>query len=77
VSISDASLYHHPVLAFARDGANFSINTDDPTVTGTFLDDEVKLLQKWGLTESTLTRAVQSSLFLKESLSGSTIFSGV
>jgi adenosine deaminase len=44
--------------SFARDGANFSINTDDPTVTGTQLDDEFKLLHSWGLRESTFTSAV-------------------
>jgi adenosine deaminase len=48
-----------PVLQnFAKDGANFSINTDDPTVTGTYLDDEFKLLHSWGLRESTFTKAV-------------------
>lgn len=57
VSITDASLFRHPILNFAKDGANFSVNTDDPTVTGTWLNDEFTLLQSWGLTESTLTRA--------------------
>ncbi len=48
----------HPVLRFARDGANFSINTDDPTVTGTRMEDEFKVLRSWGLSDAHLVRAV-------------------
>ncbi|XP_050720086.1 adenosine deaminase-like isoform X1 [Eriocheir sinensis] len=47
----------HPVLRFAEDEASFSISSDDPTVTGTRLSDEYKLLVSWGLTEAHLTRA--------------------
>lgn len=31
---------HHPLVQFYRDGVSFSINTDDPTVTGHSLNDE-------------------------------------
>jgi adenosine deaminase len=47
----------HPIVQFAEDGANFSINKDDTTVTGTTLDDEYELLTKLGLTEAHFTRA--------------------
>lgn len=55
-----SSLNHgkHPIVKFAEDGANFSINKDDTTVTGTTLDDEYALLTKLGLTEAHFVRAV-------------------
>ena len=43
---------------FFKDDFNVSVNTDDPTVTGTTMDDEMNLLQAWGLTESQLVKAV-------------------
>ncbi|XP_071523961.1 adenosine deaminase-like [Panulirus ornatus] len=46
----------HPVLRFAEDGASFSINSDDPTITSTRLTDEYKLLYKWGFTEAHFSR---------------------
>ena len=42
---------------FTDDGANYSINTDDPMVTGTWTEQEYQLLQSWGLKESHLIRA--------------------
>ena len=48
----------HPVVKFALDGANFSLNSDDPTVTETGLTEEIELVQKWGLTEVHITKAV-------------------
>ena len=50
----------HPILQFAKDGASFSISTDDPTVTNTQLSDEYALLSKWGLTESQLQQTVRN-----------------
>lgn len=43
---------------FAEDGANFSINTDDPMVTGYDLQGDYNLVHHWGLTEARLIRAV-------------------
>lgn len=57
VSMADALAVKHPIVQFAQDNANFSINTDDPTVTGYWLDDEYRLLQTWGFTEVHFTRA--------------------
>ncbi|CAL4085340.1 unnamed protein product, partial [Meganyctiphanes norvegica] len=47
----------HPVLRFAEDGASFSINTDDPTVTKTSLRDEYVFLSQFGFTEAHFTKA--------------------
>jgi len=47
----------HPVVQFAEDGANFSLNTDDPMVTGHDLQGDYDLAHYWGLTESRLIRA--------------------
>jgi len=47
----------HPVVQFAEDGANFSINTDDPMVTGHELQGDYDLTHYWGLTEARLIRA--------------------
>jgi len=43
---------------FAEDGANFSISTDDPMVTGHELQGDYDLIHHWGLTEARLIRAV-------------------
>lgn len=47
----------HPMVQFAEDEANFSINTDDPMVTGYELQDDYDLVRYWGLTEACLIRA--------------------
>lgn len=47
----------HPIVQFAEDNANFSISTDDPTVTDSTLSDEYKYLYKLGLTEVHIVRA--------------------
>ena len=57
VSVADASSLKHPLIRFAQDNVNFSISTDDPTVTGTYIQHEVELVRSWGLTEAHLTRA--------------------
>ena len=61
-------MHDHPVLHFARDGANFSLNSDDPTVIGTRLDHEYETVRSWGLTEAHLVRAVRGVLIFIESL---------
>ena len=58
VSVGDASSLRHPVIRFAQDNVNFSISTDDPTVTGTYLQHEIELVRSWGLTETHLTRSM-------------------
>ena len=52
-------MHEHPILHFARDGANFSLNSDDPTVIGTRLAAEYETVRSWGLTEAHLVRAVR------------------
>ncbi|XP_065568033.1 adenosine deaminase-like isoform X2 [Artemia franciscana] len=47
----------HPIAKFNRDGMNFSINTDDPSVTGTTLQDEYNLAKSWGLVDADIIKA--------------------
>jgi len=54
--------FYHAVCRFADDGANFSINTDDPMVTGTWTEQEYELVQSWGLKEVHLIRANVNAL---------------
>jgi len=50
------------LTVFAADGASFSINTDDPTVTYTTISDEYDLVRQWGLNEAHFIRAVKERL---------------
>jgi len=56
------SIFYHAVAKFADDKANFSINTDDSMVTGTWTEQEYKLVQSWGLTEAQLVRCNVAAL---------------
>jgi len=47
----------HPIVQFFRDDLNISINTDDPTCTGSQLDDEYNLVRSWGLTEAHIVKS--------------------
>ena len=58
-AVSVGGVHDHPLLHFARDGANFSLNSDDPTVIGTRLAAEYETVRSWGLTEAHLVRAVR------------------
>jgi len=49
--------FYHAVCRFSDDQANFSINTDDSMVTGTWTEQEYELVRSWGLKESHLVRA--------------------
>ena len=49
-------LFYHAVCRFSDDQANFSINTDDSMVTGTWTDQEYELVRSWGLTESHIVK---------------------
>eukprot|EP00090_Calanus_glacialis_P045899 TRINITY_DN8773_c0_g1_i1.p1 TRINITY_DN8773_c0_g1~~TRINITY_DN8773_c0_g1_i1.p1 ORF type:complete len:394 (-),score=134.85 TRINITY_DN8773_c0_g1_i1:335-1516(-) len=51
------SFFYHAVCRFCDDKANFSINTDDSMVTGTWTEQEYELVRSWGLKESHLVRA--------------------
>ena len=62
VELSNAALIKHPLVQFAIDNVNFSINTDDTTVTDSELENEYQLLRSWGFNEVHFTRAV--SIFL-------------
>jgi len=57
VSATQATTNGHPVLTFARDRGNFSISTDDPTVTGVRLQDELEIVKSWGLSDTHVVRA--------------------
>lgn len=59
----------HPIVRYAEDGANFSINRDDPTVIQKTLDQEYELLRQFGLSHVHFTRAnfnAARSCFLPE-----------
>jgi len=51
------SFFYHAVCRFSDDHANFSINTDDSMVTGTWTEQEYELVKSWGLKECHLVRA--------------------
>ncbi|PSN57375.1 Adenosine deaminase [Blattella germanica] len=52
------SIKKHPIVQFAEDGVNFSLSTDDPTVTGYDLQDDYELAYNYfGLSEAHLIRA--------------------
>ncbi|KAJ9585088.1 hypothetical protein L9F63_020566 [Diploptera punctata] len=60
----------HPIVQFAEDGANFSISTDDPSVTGYNLQGDYELVNNYfRLTEAHLVKAnlnAAKSCFLPE-----------
>ena len=66
-SVKMQDLHNHPVIRFAEDGANFSINTDAPSISGCWIGQEFDIVRSWGLPESHLTTIV-SNLFLASSL---------
>ena len=49
----------HPIVRLANDNVNFSMYTDGPTVTGSWMADEVEMVQSWGLNEVHLARIVR------------------
>ncbi|XP_075236333.1 adenosine deaminase-like isoform X2 [Lycorma delicatula] len=51
------TIIKHPIVRFAEDDVNFSINSDDPTVTGFWILDDYKLVQSWGISENSLKQA--------------------
>jgi len=56
------SFFYHAVCRFSDDQANFSINTDDSMVTGTWTEQEYELVRSWGLKESHIIRANVNAL---------------
>jgi len=50
--------FYHPVVQFAEDNANFSVNSGVPVITGGCLSQEMDLVRSWGLTETHLAKAV-------------------
>ena len=56
MSATQAVIHAHPVIRFAKDGANFSVSTDDPTVTGVRLHEELELVKSWGLSDTHIVR---------------------
>ncbi|CAG7832828.1 unnamed protein product [Allacma fusca] len=64
-----ASDVPHPIVRFFEDDFNVSVNTDDPTITGTRMEDEYRLLSNWGLSEAHYVKATFNaarSCFLPE-----------
>jgi len=49
-------VFYHATVRFAEDGANFSINSDDPMVTNTWTEQEYELVRSWGLSEAHIVR---------------------
>lgn len=47
----------HPIAVFVDDGVNFSLNTDDTTITGYELSDDYDLVRKWSFSEGNLIKA--------------------
>lgn len=58
----DRNAAEHPVLRLKRDGASFSLNTDNPTITHTTLDDEYRLALKLGLTADDILQCNRSAI---------------
>ena len=50
-------VFYHATVRFAEDGANFSINSDDPMVTSTWTEQEYELVRSWGLSETHIVRS--------------------
>ena len=50
--------FYHPVVQFAEDNANFSVNSGLPVITGGWLNQEMDLVRSWGLSETHLAKAV-------------------
>ncbi|XP_022193594.2 adenosine deaminase [Nilaparvata lugens] len=48
----------HPIVRFAEDEANFSLNSDDPTFTGKFINGDFILAQSWGLTKEQISQSI-------------------
>nr|CAD7454123.1 unnamed protein product [Timema tahoe] len=48
----------HPIVRFAEDNLNFSLSSDDPTVTGCFVEEDYRLAASWGLSEAHFVRCV-------------------
>uniref|UniRef100_A0A0K2TZ03 adenosine deaminase n=1 Tax=Lepeophtheirus salmonis TaxID=72036 RepID=A0A0K2TZ03_LEPSM len=51
------STIRHPILTFADDNANFSINSDDTAVNGCGLEEDMEIVRSWGLKEAHVLRA--------------------
>ena len=51
------SAFYHPVVQFAEENVNFSINTGLPVITGGWIVQEFELVQSWGLNETHLAAA--------------------
>ena len=49
--------FYHPVIQFAEENVNYSINSGLPVMTGGRLSQELELVKSWGLSETHLTKA--------------------
>lgn len=64
IGLGNAAMLKHPIVQFAQDNVNFSINTDDTTITKSGLENEYDLLKTWGFNEVHFTRAVSRLHYL-------------
>lgn len=51
-------IHQHPVVRFAKDGANYSLNSDDPFVFDSCLLDDYNAAKEMGLTEEQIIRSI-------------------
>lgn len=51
-------LSKHPLLRFVNDGANYSINTDDPVVLDNNIDDDYSKCKEMGLTDEQIIKSI-------------------
>lgn len=52
----------HPLKQFVKDGANYSINTDDPVVLGNTLTDDFSFAQDLGLSDEDIIKGVSIAI---------------
>ncbi|KAG1656991.1 Adenosine deaminase [Nymphon striatum] len=60
----------HPIVRFAKDGMNFSLNSDDPTVNATRITADILLAKKLGLNDNDIVKCTYNAAkaaFLPES----------
>lgn len=53
-----SDIQQHPLKKFVRDGASYSINTDDPVVLGNSITDDYKHAQDMGLSDKDIIRGI-------------------
>ncbi|XP_069106458.1 adenosine deaminase-like [Argopecten irradians] len=57
-SACPVDIMKHPLIKFAEDGVNFSLNTDDPIILDNTLDDDYVLAGKMGLSDEQIIQSI-------------------